>query len=233
MKVRILGTRGDIESSAPRHRRRSGVLVGGEVLLDLGEREYLDLAPKAIFISHLHPDHAFFLREPAPSTDIPIYAPERTVRMPGIRVISRAVKAGDFTVTPLPTHHALRVASCAYLVEGLNTRLLYTGDLVWLEKEHHPKLGRLDLVITDGSFIKPGGRVIRDQESGVPYGHNGIPDIAKLFAPFTHRIVFTHFGEWFFEGVRRSRGKIAAMTTPELTVEAAQDDMDIELSEER
>ena len=34
-----------------------------KILMDLGEKEYLNYRPKCVFVTHLHPDHAIFLRE--------------------------------------------------------------------------------------------------------------------------------------------------------------------------
>jgi glyoxylase-like metal-dependent hydrolase (beta-lactamase superfamily II) len=62
MNIKILGTRGEIKVSAPYHSRHSGVLIDNTLLLDCGEPEFLDYKPQAILITHLHPDHAFFVR---------------------------------------------------------------------------------------------------------------------------------------------------------------------------
>jgi ribonuclease BN (tRNA processing enzyme) len=73
VKVRFLGTRGHIELTAPSHELHSGILID-DVLFDLGERAYLDLNPSAIFITHLHEDHAFFITDDEVEIDAPIYA---------------------------------------------------------------------------------------------------------------------------------------------------------------
>ena len=78
MRITILGTRGEIEQTAPYHSRHSGILIDGALMVDLGEREFLDLAPQAVLITHLHPDHAYFVRagEERPPAGVPIFAPE-------------------------------------------------------------------------------------------------------------------------------------------------------------
>jgi glyoxylase-like metal-dependent hydrolase (beta-lactamase superfamily II) len=73
--IKILGTRGEVEPSVPFHSKHSGTLVDGTLLMDLGEKEFLNYNPRAVFITHLHPDHAFFVTDPA-EIDVPIYAPE-------------------------------------------------------------------------------------------------------------------------------------------------------------
>ena len=59
MKIKILGTRGEIKVSAPKHSNHSGILADGKIMFDVGEKKFLSLDPKYIFITHLHPDHAF------------------------------------------------------------------------------------------------------------------------------------------------------------------------------
>ena len=63
MNLKILGTKGEIDKSLPRHSKKSGVLIGDELLIDIGEKQYLKYCPKWILITHLHPDHAYFMRK--------------------------------------------------------------------------------------------------------------------------------------------------------------------------
>jgi glyoxylase-like metal-dependent hydrolase (beta-lactamase superfamily II) len=83
MKLTFLGTRGYIEPRSPYHRRHTCTLVsyrGRSVLLDYGE-DWLgraeEIAPRAIVITHAHPDHAFGLRAGAPC---PVYATRQAWR---------------------------------------------------------------------------------------------------------------------------------------------------------
>jgi hypothetical protein len=133
MKITILGTRGEIPKSDRCHRKHSGVLIDDAILFDLGEHAFLRHRPQAIFITHLHPDHAVFVREPV-HIAAPIYAPE-----PGryqLRVIAKPQRLGPYRIRPIPTRHAILVKSCAYLVERNNGRVLYTGDIVGMDRKH-------------------------------------------------------------------------------------------------
>jgi ribonuclease BN (tRNA processing enzyme) len=203
MQITVLGTRGEIDDAAPTHARRSGILIDSAVLFDIGEREYLDLNPEVIFVTHLHPDHAFFVVEPAP-IDAPLYGPESFDNGVRVEEIHTPLTIRGLTVTPIPTHHSKRVKSAAYLITDGEKRCLYTGDLIWINKEYHPMLEGTDLVITDGSFLRKGGRVFRDRETGQIYGHAGIPDLIRLFSAFTREILFVHFGNWFFADIEAS-----------------------------
>jgi len=202
MIIKILGTRGEIKPTAPYHSRHSGVLIDNTLLFDLGEQGFLKYNPKAIFITHLHPDHAFFTRKSEyPPTNIQIYAPEKYLNST-IKPLKEPITIENYRITPIPTKHSIKVASQAYLIEKKDkeriTRVLYTGDMYWLEKKYQPKLLNLDLVITEASFIQKGGMIRRDKIHQESYGHTGIPDLIKLFSPYTNTILLTHFGSWFY-----------------------------------
>jgi ribonuclease BN (tRNA processing enzyme) len=219
MHLEILGTRGEIEESAPWHRRHSGVLVDNRLLLDLGEREYLDLHPELVAITHLHPDHAFFITQDG-SIDIPLFAPEEYHDRVQVTALPEQLTTREFTIRSLPTHHSKRVRSAALVVHGQSRTICYTGDIIWLNKEYHRFLEGLDLVITDGSYIRKGGMVRKDRKTGQLYGHTGIPDLIRLFSAFTDRILFVHFGSWFFRDISDAREKIRVLGE-EYGVEAA------------
>jgi glyoxylase-like metal-dependent hydrolase (beta-lactamase superfamily II) len=116
VKIEFLGTRGNIEPSAPSNSKHSCVLVDDKILFDIGEKEFLYRKPNYIFITHLHPDHAFFMKQGIVDFGVPIYAPEKSTRLPQLKVISGTVRAASHRVTPIPTVHSQKVKSTAYLV---------------------------------------------------------------------------------------------------------------------
>lgn len=207
MKIEVLGTRANIEASKPWHSRHAGVLVDGRLLLDLGEREFLDRGAEWAFITHLHPDHAFFVEDDDVDLPLRAFAPEPH---PCVEVIDDSVKVDGYEVVPVPTEHSKKVASCGYRVEHDGKRLLYTGDLFWIEKQYRDRLDKLDLVITEASYARKGG-LVRQDEDGEPFGHTGVPDLMKLFKPYCDRILFTHLGNWFMNDVPAGRKKIAQL----------------------
>lgn len=224
MKITILGTRGEIEATAPRHSKHSGVLVDDLLLFDVGEPVFLERNPDAVFITHLHLDHAYFTRhhESVPKMTAVFYAPEPypAEGKSQMKVLDAPFAWNGYTITPIPTEHSLKVKSQAYVIEKSGVSVLYTGDLFWIEKKYHHLFGQFDLVITDGSYLKEGGMIRRSKtcshEDGVaecsttePFGHTGIPDLIRFFAPYTQRILFVHFGSWFYKaGAHDARAAI-------------------------
>ncbi|HEY9225208.1 MAG TPA: MBL fold metallo-hydrolase [Gemmatimonadaceae bacterium] len=226
MKVEILGARGNIPLRAPRYTRHSGVLIDGTILLDLGEPSYVRRRPRWIFITHLHPDHAalgaasvitseardsLFATGEKDHVSAALYLPERSRLAPAARVIRQPVRVGVHRVIPVPTQHAVNARSVGYIVERGSRRIFYSSDLFAIHRRYYPRLGRLDLVITDGSFMRRGGLVRVDPKTGKRFGHAGIPDLVDLFSRFTRRIVFTHFGSWFYADIAESIRRIEAL----------------------
>lgn len=230
MKIKILGTRGEIEESSGWHTRHSGVLIDDKFLLDLGEEEYLDYHPDFVVFTHFHPDHAYFVRgKNELSRDIVAIGPEKIPELDNVQVKTDAFTKDSYRFTPIPTIHSLKVKSQSYIVEKEGKRILYTGDIGWMEKKYQQKLGDLDMVITEGSFIKKGGMIRRDKKSGKIFGHTGVPDLIRIFSEHTKHIVLMHFGTWFMKDVEAGRKKIRDLAPDGLKVEAARDGEEFEV----
>lgn len=228
MKIKALGTRGEIEDSVPYHSKHSGVLIDETILFDLGEKQFLEYQPKYIFITHLHPDHAVFVKEHI-DTEIPLYAPENFENI-NIYVPAGEITVDSYSIMPIPTHHSKRVKSTAYLLRKGSQKLLFTGDMIWINKEYHSLFQNVDLVITEGSLIRKGGRISKDKETGQLYGHAGIPDLVNLFKGFTKHILFVHFGSWFYQDMREARAKFKQLEQLEkVAIHVGYDGMQIDL----
>ena len=208
MKIKVLGTRGEIEESAPYHSKKSGVLIDNKILLDIGDKQFLKYKPQHILVTHLHPDHAYFVRDKKPLlANIPIYVPEKYEQF-DIHITKKPFKINNYLITPIPTIHSIKAKSNAYLIEHKKICILYTGDLIWIEKKYHKLLRNLDLVITEASFIRKGGLIRRNKQTDEIYGHTGVPNLINLFKKLTNKILFIHFGAWFYKDIKKARKNI-------------------------
>ncbi len=142
---------------------------------------------------------------------VPVFAPGTRAGIPEVQAFPGAMSYLGYAIRAIPTHHSFKVRSTAYLIEKRGRRLLYTGDLFWINKEFHPLLGKLDLVVTEASFLRRGGMIRRDRASGVAYGHAGVPNLIDMFRKSAATILFTHFGAWFYEDARKSRRILASL----------------------
>jgi len=204
MNIKVLGTRGEVEESAPYHSKKSGVLLDNKILLDCGDKRFLKYNPSYILITHLHPDHAYFVRHhKKPCTKASIYAPESYDEV-AIHKTETPFTIASYKITPIPTVHSIKVQSNAYLIEHKGKRILYTGDMIWIEKRYHKKLKHLDLVITEASYMRTGGLVRRQKTTGHIYGHTGVPNLIHLFKEYTDTILFVHFGAWFYKNNKKA-----------------------------
>lgn len=228
MQITILGTRGNIPVSAPKHARHAGVLIDRTLLVDAGERAYLRFKPRYILVTHLHPDHAAFT-EADLRGDAVIFAPERTRKLPAAKVMSRSVTVDSYRITPVPTIHSAKVRSMGYVIRTRDQSVFYSSDLIAIPPRYHRRLRDLDLVITEASFIRKGGMVRRDPATGQRFGHAGVPDLVEFFRPFTRQIVFTHFGSWFYKDIRTSVRRIEALSSEDVSVRAGYDGMTLKL----
>ena len=229
MKLKILGTRGKIEPSAPNHKNHTGFLLDDNILIDVGEPKYMNHDPQAVVFTHFHPDHAFFVAEKEKfAPRIPLFGPEPQEFIPGLRIISEKFSIGEYSFSPVPVIHALRLKSLGYIIQKDQKKIFITGDVAWIEKANLEQLPKLDLVVTEATFINKGGRINRKKDK--IFGHTGVPDLIRLLSPLTDKIVFTHYGNWFFEDVEQSLQKIRALKEddgPELI--PAHDGMEIEI----
>jgi len=223
MRIKILGTRGEIKISKSRHHNHSGILVDKTVLCDVGEKKYLNYHPKCILITHLHPDHAFFVAgKETIEINVPVFATEKIRKIKTLKILSEPFIQNGYKITPIPTIHSLKAKSQGYLIEKNNKKIFYTGDIVAIETRFHQQLKKLDAVITEASFFRKGG-VVRKNNSGQRFGHAGVPDLVEFFKRFTHRIIFTHFGTWFIKDIKTGKEKIKSLEEKNLKLEIAHD----------
>lgn len=227
MKIKILGTRGKIEPSARGYKNHSGILIDGKILIDVGESEYMEHDLEAVVFTHFHPDHAYFVSQQEKfSSEIALFGPEAQEFVPNLTVVSEKFNIGEYQFTPVPVIHALKLKSLGYVIQKGEKSIFITGDVAWIEKAEREQLPKVDLVITEATFINKGGRINRKKDR--IFGHTGVPDLIRILSPMAGKIVFTHYGNWFFENVEDGLKKIKVLEE-DVPLIPAKDGMEIEI----
>ena len=239
MKLTFLGTRGEIDVRTRRHGRHTSTMVayrGRRVMIDCGEdwRERVwEIAPRAIVITHAHPDHAFGLRAGSPC---PVYATaeswremrhypieERHVAEP-----RRPFRIGGITFEAFTVEHSTRAPAVGYAVGAGRVRIFYAPDLVFIH-EREAGLSGARVYIGDGaSLTRPLVRRRGDRLIGHTPVRTQLTWCQKEGVP---RAIVTHCGSEIVKGDERKLGAKLRRMARERGVEAeiAHDGMEVTL----
>jgi phosphoribosyl 1,2-cyclic phosphodiesterase len=175
MTLTFLGTRGEIDARGRRHRMHTSLLVSyrnANVMIDCG-LDWLGklkrVSPRAIVLTHAHPDHAWGLKQGAPC---PVYAPAKTwqeLRQYPIKdrhVIKERtpMKICGITFEAFPVEHSILSPAVGYRVCAGRACIFYAPDLIFIH-ERSAALKGVHLYIGDGatvtqSFIRKRGRAL-------------------------------------------------------------------------
>jgi phosphoribosyl 1,2-cyclic phosphodiesterase len=175
MKLRFLGTRGEIEKRTRRHRMHTSLMVsyrGADVMIDCGLDwlgKFERLQPDAIVLTHAHPDHAWGLKNGAPC---PVHAPQKTwetltrcrVEDPHLIEERTPTKICGITFEAFAVEHSILAPAVGYRVSAGRARIFYAPDLVFIH-ERTAALKNVQIYIGDGatvtqSFIRRRGKTL-------------------------------------------------------------------------
>jgi ribonuclease BN (tRNA processing enzyme) len=175
MQLTFLGTRGEIEKRTRRHRMHTSLMVSyrdADVMIDCGLDwlgKFERLRPRAIVLTHAHPDHAWGLKHGAPC---PVHAPQKTWEtLEGCDVNDRHLikertptKVCGITFEAFAVEHSIRAPAVGYRVSAGRARIFYVPDLVYIH-ERGPALKEVQIYIGDGatlsrSFIRKRGKTL-------------------------------------------------------------------------
>lgn len=236
MKLTFHGTKGEIDATSRRHSALEVAYRGRAVLADCGEdwRGRLDaLDPKAIVLTHAHPDHAGGLKDGAPC---PVWATARTwERIDPWPIEERRIvePRSPFEVRGIgfeafPVEHSIRAPAVGYRIEAGEVAIFYAPDLVDLP-ENEAALGGVDAYVADGASID---RSIVRTRDGVRIGHVSVKRQLEWCEEIgVPRMIVTHCGSQIVKGDERSLGPRLARLGAGHGVEAeiAHDGMEIVL----
>jgi len=239
VKLTFLGTRGCIEPSSDRHARHSSLYVeyrGRGVMVDCGEDWLgrLDVVrPKAIVLTHAHPDHAFGLREGAPC---PVWATAETWQsLDGFpleqkRTIHprRPVAIRGITFEAFPVQHSIRAPAVGYRITAGRVSVFYAPDLVYIH-ERGTALTGCRLYIGDGATVR---RSLVRKEGNQLFGHTPVmTQLTWCAKEGVAKMIVTHCGEEIVCGEEKGVAEeIEALARERrVAVEVARDGLEVVL----
>jgi phosphoribosyl 1,2-cyclic phosphodiesterase len=237
MNLVFLGTRGEIQARTRRHRMHSSLLVSyrsTRVMIDCGLDwlgKFERLRPRAIVLTHAHPDHAWGLKNGAPC---PVYAPQetwQTLQIHGIKerhlIRERTpTKISDITFEAFPVEHSILAPAVGYRVSAGRGRIFYSPDVIFIH-DRTAALNGVQIYIGDGatvtrSFVRKRGKRL--------IGHAPVrTQLTWCRKDGVPRAIITHCGS---EIVTGDEGKLTAklravVTEPDLAACIAYDGMKI------
>lgn len=211
MKLIFLGTRGEIEEQARRHKYHSSILIQHnkfKLLIDYGEIHKYSLEkirPDAILITHAHPDHYIWTKKDV-KTRIPIYLTKETLNYGKFQPVNyklikpeKKFMINRFKILPYRVLHSIRCPAVGFKIFFNKKSLVYNPDLVDIINKNKI-LKNTDYYIGDGSCIN--ANLVRRRGNKI-FGHARI--ITQIHwcekAGITN-IIFTHLGK---ETIRKEK----------------------------
>jgi len=237
MKLVFLGTRGNIEARSDRHRRHAALEVsyrGRRVMVDCGADwlgELGELGPRAVILTHAHPDHAFGLERGAPC---PVYASEATWGLIGDYPLDerRTVderhpfEVAGIVFEAFGVEHSTRAPAVGYRVSAGRVRIFYAPDLVYIH-ERRQALADVGVYIGDGASLT---RSLVRKRGDALIGHTPFrTQLTWCEKEGVPRAIVTHCGSQIVKGDERVLGARLREMAAERGVEAeiAHDGMDL------
>ena len=203
IKLNFPGTKGFIEEHTKKHKYHSSMILehkNFKLMIDCGikSKTLKKLAPKAIIITHAHPDH-YIWTEKNLDTKIPVYASKKTFKYGKFRPKNcmeinpgKKFKAGPFTILPYKVIHSLICPAIGFKINVDKKIIIYNPDLVGIINKNKI-LKNVDYYIGDGSCIM--ANLVRKKEKKI-FGHARVSTQINWCRKFgIKNIIFTHLGK--------------------------------------
>lgn len=215
MKLKFLGTRGNIEERTKLHYMHSSLMVsyyGKRVMIDCGEDwlgEVDSLHPQAIVLTHAHPDHSRGLKK---GVACPVYATRETwAGLKDFHIDNRLVmerrdpiQIQELDFEAFPVEHSTRAPAVGYRICAGAVTIFYVPDLVYIY-DREEALSGIKLYVGDGATIARS--MVRKRENAL-IGHTPIrTQLTWCEKENVSRAIFTHCGSQIVKG---NAGKIGA-----------------------
>jgi phosphoribosyl 1,2-cyclic phosphodiesterase len=187
------------------------------------------LRPRAIVLTHAHPDHAWGLKNGAPC---PVYAPHetwQTLQIHGIKeqylIKERTpTKISDILFETFPVEHSILAPAVGYRVSAGRARIFYAPDLIFIH-DRAVALNGVQIYIGDGatltrSFIRKRGKRL--------IGHAPVrTQLTWCRKEGVPRAIISHCGSEIVTGDEgKLTAKLSAIVGPGLEARIAYDGME-------
>jgi ribonuclease BN (tRNA processing enzyme) len=203
IKLKFLGTKGEIEEETPVHRFHSSMIIesgGTKLLIDYGllrQHPLEETAPDAVLITHAHPDHYSWLKQDAPS-EISVYLTQVSLdygkfrpRNPHVVTPMKPFKVGTFTCMAYDVIHSIRCPAVGWKLVVDGRTVVYNSDLVDIVEKEKVLTG-VDWYIGDGSAVR--ANLVRRRDD-ILFGHTRIITQVHWCEKFgIKNMIFTHLG---------------------------------------
>ena len=229
MKIKFLGTKGEIEEKTPKHKYSSSLLIeeqGFKLLIDHGllSRKLVEIKPDAILITHGHPDHFIWLKKDEDYQG-KIYITAESEKLAKFKKnfeiikINRWFKIGPFKIFAYEVAHSLIAPAVGYKIKNSQT-LVYNPDLIVIKDKN--VLKNVDLYIGDGSSVR--SNLVRRRD-GKLFGHARMKTQINWCKEYKiNNIIFTHLGK---EALRIGDEKLEKMLrVKNISIKVAHDRME-------
>lgn len=199
MWIQFLGTRGEIEEQSQRHSLHSGVVIGHQrdkLLVDVGEKQFLQGDYLGVLLTHYHPDHfaKSILEVPCKvysTKEILSLIPKEVEFTPRYITIGKPFEIGDFKINSYGVYHSIKTPSVAYKITAGEYTILLSGDVISIANRDEALSG-VDVYIGDGSFLEKD--TVR-RKDGEIFGHSSVYTQLKWCGKTNIPVaVFTHWG---------------------------------------
>jgi len=204
MKLKFLGTKGEIEEYSQKHKYHSSLLIeykNFKLLIDYGELHRYSLEkikPDALLITHAHPDHYIWTIKDV-KTKIPVYSTKETLNYGKFKPENyKTIKPGKkfkidkFKILPYKVLHSIKCPTIGFKISVDKKTLIYNPDLVDIINKNKI-LKKVDYYIGDGSSIK--ANLVRKKNNKI-FGHARIITQMNWCKKYNVKnIIFTHLGK--------------------------------------
>lgn len=238
MKLIFHGTRGYIDPETERHARHSVLEVsyrGKSVVIDWGEDwlgRYNEIRPKALVVTHGHPDHAGGLAQGVPC---PVYATEETWQTIENNTIKerhtlkprQPVTIRGIIFEAFAVQHSIRAPAVGYRITAGRVTVFYAPDLVYIEQRGEALQG-CKVYIGDGATVDQA--MVRKSDDGQLFGHTPVrTQLTWCSKEGVPKMIVTHCGSQIVEGEGEGiRARIQAYAQERgVNVEVAHDGMEL------